>query len=349
MNRTAFEVSIGEPRSHAEANERLDTDHYINKSPFTNCSFVKDLVFSFPTDLMHCFDAGVTGKILRLLIDSKKINVTMANLLIDAMSPYIPSDFPRKMRRFDDLEHYKAVELRFFGAYCGLVIIKLCCDNEIYENFLDYFVAYRILMGKNGVVNENWLSLAQTLIERFVQGFARIYGEQHVSWNIHAMLHVTKLVSIHGPIDQLTCYKFENYYMLMRRWIRKPFHIFQQLFSRWKQTRGVARTKSNTNKFGTYMMKHNRKDSCAMLKNGTVVVVTKSKLTLDGIQLQGKRFMTYESFFEAPLNSTELNIYQVSSLNDAEEIINPEDVELKMVLIPLNDKFVAIPIMHYQS
>lgn len=348
MNRTSFELKSDELRTHEEAKERSDTNHYINESPFTNCPFVKDLVYSFPTDLMHALDSGSTGKTLRLLIETRKINVTSANLLIDAMTPYIPSDFPRKMRRLDDFEHYKAIELRYFGAYCGPVIMKQCCNNETYKHFLDYFVAYRIMMGKNGKVDKEMLKLAETLIQRFVEEFARLYGEQHVSWNIHALLHVPKLVSIYGPIDKITCYKFENYYMMMRRWIRKPSDIFQQIFSRWKQTRGIAKAKSDTNKFGTFNYNHNRKDSCAMLKNGTVVTITMQKITLNGIHLKGKRFLTYESLFEAPINSTVLNIYQVSSLSETEEIVHLKDVELKMVLIPYNDKFVAMPVMHYQ-
>lgn len=50
----------------------------------------------------------------------------------------------------------------------------------------------------------------------------------------------------------------------MRRWIRKPSDIFQQVFSRWKQTRGIAESKSGLRKFGFYNINHNRKDSCVM-------------------------------------------------------------------------------------
>lgn len=348
MNRTAFEVKIGELRTHEEARQRLDTAHYINESPFINCSFVEDLIYSFPTDLMHCLDSGSSGKTLRLIMVLKKINVTAANIMIDSMSKYIPSDFSRKLRRLDDFEHYKAVELRYFGAYCGPVILKECCDEATYEHFLDYFVAYRIMMGKNGKVDKKLLELADKLMQRFVERFARIYGEHNVSWNIHALLHIPKLVSIYGPIDRLTCYKFENYYMMMRQWIRKPSDIFQQIFSRWKQTRGTAKPKSETNKFEFFQLNNNRRDSCAMLKNGKVVIITKQKITLSGIHLKGRRFLTYESFFETPINSTVLNIYQVSSLSENEETIIATDVELKMDLIPYKDKFVAMPVMHYQ-
>lgn len=112
MNRTAFEVDIG-----------TDTKYYITTTLFINCHFVQDLIFSFPSDLIRCLDCA-TRKYLRLAIEQKKNNVKLANLLIDAMGKYIPSNFAQKTRRLGDFEHYKAVEVCCFGAYCGVVIIK---------------------------------------------------------------------------------------------------------------------------------------------------------------------------------------------------------------------------------
>lgn len=78
--------------------------------------------------------------------------------------------------------------------------------------------------------------------------------------------------------------------------------------------------KTNAYRFGSYKIGCNRKDSCVMLMNKSVLVVTKKKLTLEGFRLKGRRFLCSEGFFKdnAPIDSTQLDIFKVSSLSQTE-------------------------------
>lgn len=223
---------------------------------------MKHLIYSFPNDGMHGLDLGVGGKLLRLMLKQKKIDSVAVNLSIDATTPYIPSDFPRKQRRTDYADQYKASELRFFSLYSGIVILKNNCDPDVYYNFLTFFVAYRLMSGKKGKIEDGALESADKLAQTFVDDFASLYGAEHVSFNIHAFLHFPTLVQLHGPIHSFSCYKYENFYMSLRSWVRKPSDYLPQLYTRWYQTGGVAKKKQKGNRFGSFKLSNNRKDSC---------------------------------------------------------------------------------------
>lgn len=319
----------------------------MNDSPFKNCPFVKDLIYSFPTDGMHGIDLGTGGKLLRLMIDKKKIDKVTVNLSIDAMTPYIPSDFPRKQRRLEFIDHYKASELRFFSLYSGIVILKNSCDPDIYYNFLTFSVAYRLMSGKKGIIENGALESADQLVQMFVTEFATLYGPENVSFNIHAFLHFPLLANIHGPIHSFSCYKYENYYMLLRSWIRKPSDYFLQIYTRWSQSKGIAKKKEELDHFGSFKLSNNQKDSCIMMRDKSILIITSKKLTLDGTRLRGKRFLCIEVFFESPINSTALGIFKVSSLSDTIENIEMENIDQKMVMLPFEDSFVVMPLLHY--
>lgn len=296
---------------------------------------------------MHGIDLGTGGKLLRLMIEMKKIDTVAANLMIDAIISYVPTDFPRKPRRLEFLEHYKASELRFFSLYSGMVILKKTCDPEFYKHFLKFSISYRLMSGKKGIIEEGALESADKLAQIFVKQFAELYGPHNVSFNIHLFLHFAALVHIHGPIHNFSCYKYENYYMLLRSWIRKPSDYFSQIFTRWSQTKGIVKKKGNSKDFNSYKLNSNRKDCCILLKDRSIFIITKKKLTLEGIKLRGKRFLCFEAFFEEPINSSSLNIFKVSSLSSTEEEINEREIDQKMIMMPFEDAFIVIPIIHY--
>lgn len=84
-----------------------------------------------------------------------------------------------------------------------------------------------------------------------------------------------------------------------------------------------------------------------MTKNKTIFVITKKRVTFDGFRLEGKRLMCTEAFFHSPINSTAPGIFKVSSLNDRVKTIDTEDIDQKMVMLPFEDSFVVMPLLHY--
>lgn len=87
---------------------------------------------------------------------------------------FCPYKFSRKPRPFSELKHWKATEFRQFILYNGIVIFARCLDPLTKYNFLLLHCAYRLLLNKNGCINN--VPIASKMMETFVEKFPKIYG-----------------------------------------------------------------------------------------------------------------------------------------------------------------------------
>jgi len=62
------------------------------------------------------------------------------------IKPYIPLEFARKSRAIQDIDRWKATELRQFLLYTGIVVIKSILSPICYNHFLCLSVAVKILI-----------------------------------------------------------------------------------------------------------------------------------------------------------------------------------------------------------
>jgi len=53
-----------------------------------------------------------------------------------ALRPYVPSEFSRKPRVLEDIDYWKATELRFFLLYSGQVVLKGKLKKSFYKHFM---------------------------------------------------------------------------------------------------------------------------------------------------------------------------------------------------------------------
>lgn len=310
------------------------------------CFYINNLINAFPPDCMHLVDLGVVLKMFRILIERKQFNKTKADEVVKRLKKFVPEEFPRKIRSFDDLDKFKASEGRILALYLAPVFLLECCENEsALPHFLLFFVAYRLLMGKNGVIPEEDLHLADRLMRKFVLEFPHIYGRDKISFNVHCLLHLVHFARLYGPLHTFSAYKYENHYQLLRKWLRKSSHHFQQVYTRWWQTQGQVIRKQNI-EFGSFLLRSNKKDSGVLLKDNRVGIIKKKSLTAAGFEFKVKLFKTYDYFFDYPIDSRELNIFCVKDLSEEEVVIKQSDIKTKMFLIPIAASFITVPILH---
>lgn len=296
---------------------------------------------------MHLVDLGVMKKLLKLWLNDPDFDKEEANKFLKEVKPYIPSDFTRKPRNLDEFENYKATELRLIVLYIGVPMLLRCCSStEKVKNFLQLSMGYRLLMGRNGQVDETDCRYAQQLYQDFVNGFSELYGPEHVSFNIHGLLHLHQMVTLYGPLSTFTAYDFENYYQLVRKWVRRGGYYFEQIFRRWRQTGGKVLRKKSKGPKGSFILASNKKDSCVMLNDGTVWLLVEKKLTDAGMIFVGKKFLNKTLLFNDPSPTLQMNIFNVSNLTDEAQQINTEDIIVKFVCMPNNESFDIIPLIH---
>lgn len=346
-NTLAFDSKSGELRTHEMFSNYEYQEHQTSPSPFVGSPFVDDMIWNFPIDSMHCLDLGITKKILELLIKGKHIDTKVTDSIITLMKKFVPREFARRPRQLNKIKKFKASEFRQFALYLLLVILRLCGLVDVYyEHFMKFFVAYRLILGENGVVSPANLAKAQELFEKFVADFENLYGANNITPNVHAALHLCKIVEKFGPINEYSAYKFENYYQLLRKWIRKPEDLEKQVYNRWYQNKGLIKTRQESNKFGSTVLNKKPKDSCIMLNDGSIFVITDKKRTQHGFAYKGKKYLACENFFEAPVSSSSLGIFEVSQLSEEKETIDLQNFRKKMVRLPYGSNFVVLPMIH---
>ncbi|XP_076674436.1 uncharacterized protein LOC143372265 [Andrena cerasifolii] len=172
------------------------------------------MINSFPLDYMHLICLGVVKKLLSLWCCGKRrtkisqpsqnnISLTLINL-----STSMPREFIRKPRSLDILTRWKATGFRQLILYTGPVVLLKNITDDRYLNFLALHIAFVILSHRKYFIH---LDYAIELLQYYDETFKLLYGSEHVSHNIHNLLHLVDDVKNHGPLYDFSCFPFENF------------------------------------------------------------------------------------------------------------------------------------------
>lgn len=103
--------------------------------------------------------------------------------------------------------------------------------NEYIQHFSAFHCAVRILCDPlNCVRNKNY---AEKLLLWFVENFKHLYGTENVVYNVHNLIHLADDVGTFGiPLDDFSCFPFENEMKNIKRYLRKHDKPLAQIFKR---------------------------------------------------------------------------------------------------------------------
>lgn len=346
--RVCFPTEIGVLRSDSSFEQRLHASHHLvqfrhQKSVLEDAGF--RMVSQFPLDSMHLVDLGVVKKFLKLLI--KKANVTKMNENVSFVSSFFPSEFCRISRSLDEVSHWKATEFRQFLLYSGIFILKDCISSELYYLFLLLHSGIRLLSSERSFRSE--ADVAQQMLEYFVAEFSRIFGEELVSFNIHGLLHLSGCVKSLGPLDSFSAYRFENFMQFLKKIIKKPNQILQQIFLRLNERQDLKSLSNQTSQFGAFDidLKKEKDCFCYSKKAGPIKVMELVRLG-DSEAIECMVFRKTENFFDEPVHSfAGLGIVVASDLSSDVVKIEKKDIDFKYFCIPYENKFLLIPLLHH--
>lgn len=86
----------------------------------------------------------------------------------------------------------------------------------------------------------HYFDYAENLIGCFLEQFRALYGVEEMVNNVHSLCHLADDVRRFGPLDCVSAFCFENFLGQLKRKVRKPQHILQQI------TRVVERQPTKT-------------------------------------------------------------------------------------------------------
>lgn len=322
-------------------------------------------------DPMHLIDIGVMKKMLLNNLKGltngfkqSKEDIEKMNERLLELVPYVPSEFGRQPRSFDDAGRFKAVELRQILRYTGAIIFKDFFNEDLYYHFLLLHTAIRLLDCSDAQQN---VPLANRLLEQFVSDFSLLYGAEYLSYNIHNLLHLAECVELHGPLYSFSAYRFENYMQEIKKIVRKCDQILQQINNRLAEQQHCniqnkacgfvglpivdpfpgCTSSYRGYLFDSFILKNNKKDSVCCISQDVAFLISGFG-TKDNVDvIIGNRYLFSHPFFMCPVNSkTVLGILVVKDLSPIIEHIPISEVLFKYFRMPYGDEFVLFPLLH---
>ena len=182
------------------------------KGPSAVCTLIENLPLTIPVDYMHQVLLGVTRALLFLIRDMptksdlNKIRENSATL-------QLTSDFKRWARSLDELEFFKANELKVCLLYVGPAVFRSFVNESLYERFHLLSYSTRLLL-----FSSEHCRVAENLIERFHLLTAEAHSDKVFSANIHSLNHLAWQVRCFGPLWRTSAIMFEsaNYLLLCK-------------------------------------------------------------------------------------------------------------------------------------
>ena len=364
-------------RNDNDYKNRKDKDYHtkffqINMHPLEEINI--QMISQFPLDVMHLIDLGVTKKLLLSIWNNNHhrdklsiIEKQNLDLKLISLKGFIPKEFCRKPRSFDELCRWKATEFRQLILYTGIVIFKDTIHTDLYEHILLLHGSYRLVScPKNCTKN---LDCVQQMLNTFVHNFSILYGQDKISYNVHNLLHLPECVRQYGNVDNFSAYKFENFMQTLKTDCRQPTKILQQLHNRISERNsnfdqniqirtGLKRAgKYNTTfgshiyrsyKFNMFFLSDSVPDNICYVKPMIPIKIKGFLKNSDGEEcILGFKFLEMRSYFIEPFDSMEtLGICLANNICEYEESFPISEIACKTVCFPIQEGFVLIPLLH---
>lgn len=307
---------------------------------------------------LHLVCLGVVRRMLNFMRQGPKtcrLSLQQRNIIsyhLDSYKGQLPREFARQPRGLQELDRWKATELRQFLLYTGPLVLRKVVSPALYTHFLSLRVIMSILLNSDEVRNR-YLGYARDLVMYFVKKCERIYGTTFTVYNVHSLIHLPDDVEhFQCPLDDVSSFPFENYLRTLKKMVRQSKNPIAQVAKRLTELEESTKCR-RVNKEKFTCVSDTSRDGCFLLENGDFVFI-KEKCA-DGRLADSSSVMPYtlmiQTFFDEPCDSKLLNIARVRDRSRAKrQRILRQQLHRKVVCLPVNHATnsgcVLFPMLH---
>ncbi|XP_060872826.1 uncharacterized protein LOC132946776 [Metopolophium dirhodum] len=390
-NRVCFPDREFIKKTHLDFINRTHEEYHVTESVSILTELPEvDMVYSFSLDYMHLTCLGVVKKLIMLWLGNIKgspISVRLQNRKVQEISGNLlflkssmTSDFSRFPRGLNEVPRWKATEFRLFLLYIGPIVLKDILNNECYLHFMCLHICFRILLVKNS--SDELVGFVEKLLSYFVQKFGIIYGQKFMSHNVHGLLHIVDDYKKFGPLDESSCFPFENYMKSLKKMVRKHQKPLEQVIKRYQEFLEFSNKPPISNLLPysiEYKKPHNNGPILGNVTSQFQIVIVNYDVKIKtnsitdcyiGFSKEGilhiykvlniccnhitglyffiaKLFNNIEPFYDKPINSLKLGVAYVSNLSENIVPITISHLFQKYIVFNFhNNKQIALPILH---
>lgn len=202
-----------------------------------------NLVSGFVVDNLHCIDLGVSRQFGHLWFDSSNHQepwyignkIPMIDDRLSHVCP--PNEVTRLPRSVLQRAYWKGSEWHWWLLLYSPVVLFGILPQRFYLHFL--LLVEAVFLLTNSSISRRDVNRAHTCLSQFVYRFEELYGRQHLTYNIHQLLHLTNTVVGWGPLSCYSSYIFEGFNGTLLRLFHGTQAVPKQICSTFLLYRGV--------------------------------------------------------------------------------------------------------------
>lgn len=172
-----------------------------------------DLVDSFAIDYMHAVTIGVVKRMINIWLSERihssyicKDKQELLDRRIRAIRPCrFVSRLPRSLKQ---RKLFKASEYRSLLLYYFPVCLKGILKSQFFHHFNLLSSSIYTLLKTS--ISADDLNTVEEKLNLFVEQYEKLYGESHMTMNVHLLLHITTSVKCLGPLWATSMFSFES-------------------------------------------------------------------------------------------------------------------------------------------
>jgi hypothetical protein len=291
--------------------QQANANHHNRLSPF--CELPIDMIKTFPIDYMHQDCLGVMKRLLLAWVKCGIRAIKMSKQHADLISQklleikqFMPTCFARKPRSLDEIDRWKATELRQFLLYTGKIVLKGILRPDLYEHFLCFSIGISILVSPE--LCRQHLQYAKNIFEYFVAKSEKLYGKEFLVYNVHTLIHMADEVSNHGCLDAFSAFPFENYLQTLKSYVRHGNKPVIQILNRLSEQQLSSNVNELVSKEQPEIKAQTRPNNTFILDNNNCCEV----VGLDNTGILCRVFSSSNAWFNKPCDSRIVGIHAVS-------------------------------------
>ena len=270
------------------------------------------MVEQFPQDYMHSCCLGVMRRLLKMWIKGKRgRNYSVAPRYRQLLSKkllrlrrFMPTCFQRRPRGVDELDFWKATELRQFLLYTGKIVLKGILPDDQYEHFVAFSVALCILVSPT--LLSEYAEYADELLTYVVGRSKELYGTGFMVYNVHILEHLAADAVRYGGLDNCSAFPYENHLQVVKSLVRSGNNPVSQIVRRLRERvncQVVPREKTSG-------IDRRAPDNGFVLKDGRLIEVVE-RANQRGY-VMARVFTDPKPLFEDPMDSRVIGVYSLN-------------------------------------
>jgi len=378
--RTTFLKLDAPLRTDTDFMRQTDLDYHLGETPLIHIPEF-GCVTNVCLDYLHVVCFGVMKKMIQLWKEGpltvrvgenciREINEKLSNLF-----GYLPREFNRKAESIKNISQLKATEFRLLLLYTGVFAFS-CLPTEFYDHYMQLHVGVLILCSRRYSQSDMFLKYADSLLRGFVENFMFVYGQEYISHNVHVLIHLKNDCKNFGCLDDFSAFPFENFMQELKKLLRKPGKVLQQLARRYSEREYQWSTKVEVAApvgvqpsyngvlprqcinpqflnivFPDFRLDLTEANNCCGLRGTRDVMVVENFATCakqKDLVAIGRVFQNVSDLYVKPVPSTLLGCLKVSGLGNY-CVWPAKEIDTKYVRFPLGPGvFAVLPLLHHE-